>query len=387
MDKIGILTFHYSNNYGGVLQCFSLYKTLVNMGFNVEIVNFVPSSYNESGITKNLGIRKNILNIKREDINPIRLFKRIKIKSQYNRKISKKFNIFRESNLNLSRKVDENSIKFILNDYKAIIVGSDQVWNPSQWNRNEYFLDYGDFFTGKKISYAADSTIDEVDSNDKLKLNKSLGDFSRISVRNDHSNDFIKSILNKNVPIVVDPTLLYDFNSVLTKREKKDKYILAYILGKEIDGSHGKALKEIKNVYGNIPVYLIVIPTMKFDFFDCADKVMYSVGPEEWLSLFRNASFVYTDSYHGVIFSLKFHIPFIAYYTEFLRASRFVDLGKRYNIGNFIIQSTDDINKKKSLEEIPDFDNIDKLIEDHKKISLDFLNEALKTNKGNFFNN
>ncbi|MPN59665.1 hypothetical protein SDC9_207387 [bioreactor metagenome] len=60
MNKIGILTFHYSNNYGGTLQCMALHNTLVQMGFNVEIINYLPSSFNEAGITKNLGISKNI---------------------------------------------------------------------------------------------------------------------------------------------------------------------------------------------------------------------------------------------------------------------------------------------------------------------------------------
>mgnify|MGYP000977622301 FL=1 len=39
MNKIGILTFHYSNNYGGVLQALALQKVLQSRGYNVEIIN------------------------------------------------------------------------------------------------------------------------------------------------------------------------------------------------------------------------------------------------------------------------------------------------------------------------------------------------------------
>ena len=41
--KIGVLTFHYSTNFGGVLQCLYLCNALRGLGFNnVEVVNLVP---------------------------------------------------------------------------------------------------------------------------------------------------------------------------------------------------------------------------------------------------------------------------------------------------------------------------------------------------------
>jgi polysaccharide pyruvyl transferase WcaK-like protein len=63
-----------------------------------------------------------------------------------------------------------------------------------------------------KISYAANSTIKKIDMNHKTSLAKSLSNFSWISVRNKHSYEFVKSIINKNVPIVENPAILYHFN-------------------------------------------------------------------------------------------------------------------------------------------------------------------------------
>lgn len=378
MNKIGILTFHYSNNYGAVLQCMSLQKTLTQMGLCVEIINFIPSSFSENGITKNLGIRKNIFKSRRMDINLITIIRKIIVKNRNNQIIIDKFNKFRDKNLNLGVEVNEKTIQEILNDYDTIIVGSDQIWNPSQRDRKEYFLDFKDLFKGIKISYAADSTIKEIDINHRNKLEKSLNDFSSISVRNNHSYEFVKSLINKNVPIVADPTILYDFNNFEINDQNKGKYILAYILGKEIKGSHKHTLEKIKKVKGNLPVYFIVIPTMNFSFYNCADKVLYDLGPKEWLTMFKNASFIYTDSYHGVLFSIKYHKPFLAYYTEKMRSTRFIDLGNRYNLEKYIVDSISDIDKKKSLENIPDFKSIDKKLEDHKKVSIEFLKVALK---------
>jgi len=237
MGKIGILTFHYSNNYGAVLQCLALQKTLESKGFDVEVLNYIPSDYKSNKIISSLGISKNIFKNTRENLNLINIIKKIKIKKTYNKIITEKFNKFRDREMNLGDEVDEKSIESILNEYETIIVGSDQVWNPSQRNKPEYFLDFGNKFTGKKVSYAADSTIKEIDTNNKIKLGKCLSEFYSISVRNEHSYEFVKSIINKDVPIVTDPTLLYDFQDIIS-REKTEDYILAYVLGKEIEGSH-----------------------------------------------------------------------------------------------------------------------------------------------------
>ncbi len=58
MGKIGILTFHYSTNFGGVLQAYALYKHLARDGANVEIINFVPSSYSGHKVYRNIGLRR-----------------------------------------------------------------------------------------------------------------------------------------------------------------------------------------------------------------------------------------------------------------------------------------------------------------------------------------
>jgi len=264
MGKIGILTFHYSNNYGGVLQALSLQKAIELMGYDVEALNYIPSNYKPTKIINSLGISKNIFKNTREDLNIIKILKKIKLKKIYNTKIIEKFNKFRELELNLGKKVDENSLKSILCEYETIIVGSDQVWNPSQRNKPEYFLDFVNMFNGRKISYAADSTNKEIDNINRKRLEKSLNDFYSISVRNKYSFEFARSLINKDVPIVADPTILYDFENIKIKKAENDGYILVYVLGKEIKGSNEKAIEKIKKTYGNLPVYSIKIPTMNF---------------------------------------------------------------------------------------------------------------------------
>lgn len=377
MCKIGVLTFHYSNNYGGVLQALALQNTIESIGYNVEIINFVPLSYKPTKVINNLGLSKNIFKNNVKDLNLINISKKISIIKKYSNSINEKFNTFREKEFKLSKQVDENSLKTILKNYDTIIVGSDQVWNPSQRERPEYFLNFGDDFKGKKISYAADSTIKEIKSNDIEKLRNALNDFSFISVRNEHSFDFVKSITNKRVDIVADPTIVCDFKDVSINVGKKDDYILTYVLGKEIEGTHVKALEKIKKKYGDLPVYSIKIPTMNFELSNFADKVFYDLDPNEWMIMFKKAKFIYTDSFHGVLFSLKYHKPFLAYYTEKMRATRFIDLGKRLNIEKYIVQNVEEIDNQESIGIQPDFKNIDKLLMEQKELSIRFLQKSL----------
>lgn len=377
MKKIGILTFHYSNNYGGVLQSLALYNTVKELGYDVEIINYIPKSYQPYNLTGNLGISKNIFKNKLSNLNIFNISQKVKIMNKYSKSIMNKFDSYREEKANYSKRVDEDSLETILNNYSAIIVGSDQVWNPSQRKSPIYFLNFGNKYEGKKISYAPDSTIQDVNQEDLEVLKKALGEFHHISVRNDHSFDFVNSVIDKEAEIVADPTLLFDFNSFDKKESSEGEYILTYVLGKEIEGSHKKVIEKIRSKYGNIPVYSIKIPTMNFELSPFADKVFYDLNPDEWISMFKNAKFVYTDSFHGVLFSLKYHKPFLAYYTEKLRATRFIDLGKRYNIDKYIVQNIAEIDEKQALDVVPDFNSIDKTIESQKKTSLDFLRNAL----------
>ncbi len=382
MPTIGLLTYHYSNNYGGIFQCYALYSYLTSLGHEVEIINYIPSYVKLESIYYATGLKKNIFKIDKDDIFPIsKLFKRILIKKKYNHIIIKKFDTFRNDYCKLSKKVNEKTIQTIINNYKIIIVGSDQVWSPGERNKKAYFLDFN--FTGNKISYAADSTISKVEEKSISNLSNLLNNFNSISVRNEHSQIFVKNLIHKVPPIVADPTLLWDFigNNNLNKLliNCDEKYILVYVLGKEIKGTNIKVIEKIKEFYGNIKVYSIIIPTMKFHICNYADKILYDCGPIEWLNMFINATFILTDSFHGTLLSLKFKKPFITYYVEKLRATRFKDLEHNYDLSNFIIQDLNDIDIKKSLTTKPDFERINKIINLQIKDSIKFLHKSLNT--------
>jgi hypothetical protein len=104
---------------------------------------------------------------------------------------------------------------------------------------------------------------------------------------------------------------------------------------------------------------------------------VYSDGPAEWLNLIKNASFIYTDSFHGAAFSIKYKKPFFAYYTEEERAHRLMDIANRYGIFPVVANSVEDALKRKCFEQKINYSTIEKTISAHRVASLRYLNEAL----------
>ena len=369
--KIGILTFQYSINFGAQLQCYALQKVVESKGFDVKIINYIPEEKKPIKFYKGLGLRENGVLYALQ----VLFFRFLHVK-----KAAQKIRDFQQENLNLTIPCNYESIDDIAKDFDAIIVGSDQVWGPAYHGTKVYFLDNLPSFKGKKISYAPCCAYNKVNEKDKSRLSQLLQKFDSISVRNTETQTFVRDLINQEAPIVQDPTFLYDFGKEKSSLDiPYKKYILTYLIGKEIEGGHEKAIEEIKLVHGDIPVVAIVLSTYEtLHYFSWADKIYWKLNPFEWLSLISSCTFFYTDSFHGIVFALKNQKPFIGFYSEEKRKSRFVDLMKRFDLSNVIVKSVSEIKNKNSVLNNVNYPVINKLLEEELNKSNEFLNGSLK---------
>lgn len=366
--KIGILTFHFGINFGGVLQCYALQTFLEEQGHEVEIINFIPPRFSYSKWWRGNGYRQS----------PMLGIRKAYCKFRHASRQKKKFNSFRKNNLKISKPYTIESLSGISDNYSTIIVGSDQVWTPSQHYHATYFLHPFVNFKGKRISYAPCCARNFIDKDNLKLLRESLLKFDFLSVRNIETRDFVNDIIGIEPEIVVDPTLLLDSgkkNETTTSLTKK--YILVYVLGNEIEGGHLAIISEIKKKHGDLPVYAIILSENKPQFFSWADKSYWDIGPSEWIALIENAGFIYTDSFHGVLFAIKNKKPFLAYYSERDRASRFIDLAVRYNLGTYIVNSYAEAIEKGSFKQSPDYTEIESRLSVEVKKSISFLRKTL----------
>lgn len=365
--KIGILTFHFAINYGAVLQCLGLQKSLQEMGHEVEIIDFRPPNFMYSPFWKGNKYRVSFQQ------GLIKAF----VKLLFARRQIKKFNCFRERYLNISETYTLKGLENITNEYDAIVVGSDQIWNSSQHHHGAYFLAPLKQFRGRRISYAACCGKNLVKKNDSQLLISNLKRFHSISVRNIETEKFVLSLLNEKSTKVLDPTLITEIEFDEVSKKYPQNYILAYILGSEIQGGHEPIINKIKNEIGDYPVLAIILSENKPHYFSWANKSFYSLSPIDWVYLFKNAKHIYTDSFHGVLFALKYKKTFLAYYSEKNRSARFQDLAKRFQLEKYIVTSVTEAMNKKSFEPISNYSDIDILLEIEKNKSVEFLKSAL----------
>lgn len=363
--KIGILSLKYQTNYGGILQSFALQQVIEELGHEAEIINY-SSTIRESWIHRiffrifNLLFTKNI-------------FTTIRDKKKENKKITAKDpqelinnnESFMQKYLRRGVLVNENTIEENCKKYDCIIVGSDQIWSVTDASKLIYFFDWK--FSGKKISYAACSVNRKPAFLNRLKIERLLNQFDSLSVRDVVTENFVFRTAGIHPPIVVDPTFMYNYDSLLGERIIKEPYVLIYILGDEITGGNKKALDIIKKKCPNgTKVVSIVIPSVSMAGIANADIVFNDADPLTWINLIKYADYVFTDSFHGVVFSLKYKKEFIAYYTFAKRATRLIDLDKRYKIGK-IVTTTKEIEELLSQKKTPDYESIETHIIESKK--------------------
>lgn len=331
--RIGILTFQFGCNYGGILQCYALQQTLRKYGHQTEVINYIPSPL---PLRQRLWAKLKTVRSVKALFGILSALRRPNIAA--NEELVAQFDRFRSEHISLTPSLNNRQLGSWCNEhYDAIIVGSDQIWTQLYDPHAAYFIGWTPEFTGKRISYAACSAHDFVRRRRKRELAHLLGKFDLITVRDETTARLVDRITGRKPLIVPDPTELYGFDEFAQGERPNGgrPYILTYILGSEIDGGHASALRKIKEEIGDADVYSIVFNRSN-SIVGHSDVVATRTGPEEWVSLIAHARAVYTDSFHAILFSMKFGTPFVAYYRDLVRASRLIDLRRKYDLDNIV---------------------------------------------------
>lgn len=335
--KIGILTLKYKANYGGILQMLSLYSYLRGLGHEVTIIDLVRTEFP----TRLKMIFQSLVNLLTSG-NPYRTFMDRKIEENIPRgedstQLIVNNNRFLKDNFVFTKEVSETSISTETNEFDAIIVGSDQVWSVTSANALSYFIDWN--YKGRRIVYAACSVKETPYLFNRRKISKLIKQFDAVSVRDNTTRNFVLRVSNIKPLVVCDPTLLTDFVPLLGKPLINGKYIFIYILGSDITGGGQEAIRKIKEKVGDIPVVSAVIPSNSLVGKQLSDKTYDDLTPLQWLNLLYYSSFVYTDSFHGTIYSIHYRKNFLSYYKSAKRATRLIDLVDRFYLQKHLIDA------------------------------------------------
>lgn len=370
--KIGILTLHSNTNFGGGLQQIAMFETLKSMGHEPRFL-CVQNNSAEPPAKRILGILTSYT--PRELLNAINeAYHRIFDKKQPgtpNWNLYKNTDDFNYSYLNYTPKFGLDKLSEYVSQCDALVFGSDQVWTDVYSGVLPYFGDGIPGFKGKKIAFAACSVHKTAPIYNRKKIKALLSDFDAISVRDETTRQLVRNYSETEPPMVCDPTLLYDFKAYFRSSPIKGDYIFAYVLGDKTSEWHQRNINKIKAETGISKV--VVLTTSLDEKFPWADVVITDAVAVDWMNILRESQFVYTNSFHAVLFSLKFHRQFIAYYGDMVRSSRMVGLRNQFGFSHRIVKDPISVDLSSKI----DFTIADSVIRRLAEYSLSFLANSL----------
>lgn len=297
--RVGILTFHFVNNYGGVLQAYALRRFCEKkFSVDVEIIDYRNPFVRFTDMVRLLPITRNTKAFVRGFVTFPQRLDRIK-----------RYRLFIKNYLKLSDKryMTGISLRHCPPLYDKYICGSDQIWNPiiTGGVDSTYFLD---FVKDKQntCAYAPSFGTNQIHSFFLNKMKKYISNINFLSLRESRSGEYVKSWCDRKVSTMIDPTFLLDFDewqniAYYEGEELPQEYILVYIM--QSNYAVYEYVKEIKKQF-NLPV----VDISRYGYRpDIIDRSIVNAGPAEFLALFANASVVCTNSYHGLVFSMIFN--------------------------------------------------------------------------------
>lgn len=381
--KISIITFWQSlDNYGQILQCYALQEVLRLQCHQPELIRY--------------GFHKYLL----PSINYSRLYQKKEIHNFINHIKLNLYDTINNTDIRKFRKFKRKYIKSSIRTYNNLtdlqnnppiadcyLAGSDQIWAQliSNKNNRSFFLDFGLKKT-KRISYAASFAMDEYPNEIKEELKDLLSNFYKISVR-EPNGVIICNDIGIDAKLVLDPTLLLtgDHYKRIFKRYKgiPANYCFIYHVNVYQDNSlYWNIIKNYNEAHGFSSIATYGNGKNNFDMkiLQGAEYVYPQIG--EWLFMINHAKYVVTSSFHGVVFCILFHTPFIFCPLEkskFSANDRISHLLEKLGLQNRIITSLNCESLNDFIYSFIDWEKVDTVIKTMRIHSLNFLIDSLSS--------
>ncbi len=279
---------------------------------------------------------------------------------------------FAEDHFHISQSRSLKDLHIFNRHCDSFIVGSDQVWNYgiSKNFGKAFYLDFV-HDEKKKIAFASSfgHQIDFASRAEQTTIAHLMQRFDAISVREDSGVRLCRDIYGVEATQVCDPVFIIDPSKYhelaeRSNREEKGAYLLAYIL----DATPEKKelmLHMSKKLNLNLVVLLDGFPNNAEKcrkILDLEDNVRTQISVYDWLYYFKNATYVLSDSFHGMSFSLIFGKQFLPITNKRRGYTRFASLSRLINLeGRLVNDPTSEIINEKFFEKV-NYDLINTII-------------------------
>lgn len=351
--KIGIITHHKINNYGAFLQCWALQEKVKALfpDDEVYVINY------------NI-IKQNIINIG----GFFRFYPKSETPVSWLNKITQPriFASNQKKYLNLTKKVyNEKQINDL--NFDCIVIGSDEVWNyldPKSFS----LIKYSAGLNCKRIVAYAPSTGKATGEDAPESVKKAMSGFTSVSARDKGAQTLCENTINRKPQLVCDPTFLTDtpkIDNEKIKRLTSKPYVLFYycngisltLKSKLIDSAREKGYE--------------VLGGGEYD--KMYSKMSIRLTPFEWAELFKRASYVYTGTFHGVVFSILNKKDFRVFASIDSRVKKIGALLNQFGIGERNITEQTVFDENDTIN----YDEVYKYVSKLRESSSEYLKNAI----------
>lgn len=365
--KIGILTFHWADNHGAMLQAYGLKTWLARQMYDPFIVNYSP-----------VRLRGRDWLVPYIPLNPMKS-RLIYVMQRFVLNIltgkgwflqKRNMRQFRESYLTDNHKkfCQLRSLSDI--DADALIVGSDQIWNPdiTFGLLPAYFGAFENTGIKKTIAYGASLGSNSLPEEYEAEFAGLLDSVDSISVREKGTVEYIRRRFYRKAVDVMDPVFLLSVQDwiAIESHPVQSNYIFYHEAEANEDMRRAACkLAEEKGLKVIALAYRISKSPLPF-------HMVYSAGPSQFLGYIHMAEYVLTNSFHALAFSLIFHKPFLVY-NHSVTGARIENMLSSLGMTERIV----DQNYIPDIDTEIDWMELERRIFSKRKQSEDFLFDAL----------
>ena len=387
MKKIAVVSCYFQKNYGSALQALATQKILDELGVENVTLNY-------SGIEKQIKKKKYFFYMKKMLSPQVVIGKMGYIKVRLRKKLSKsqlaknlrlrdasikKF----EKHFRLSKTFsDFQEISDYVSDFDAVLVGSDQLWLPSNLDADYYTLNWVPDKV-KRISYATSFGVPEIPKKYYPMAKHFLERIDHLSVREQTGAKIVKDICGLDAKVICDPTMMLTSQQWMDIQQKeplykKNKYIFCYFLGDNPE--QREFVKKLKELTGYDIVSILHLNVYVKSDEHYADYTPYDVDSAGFINYIRNAEYVCTDSFHASVFSILYKRKFFTF--RRFKASYSLQTNNRIDtlldslsLRDRLLMNDADPSEYKDKE--IDYDSVESKIEALREINMKFLKNAV----------
>ena len=297
MKKILLVTLFDENNIGNRLQNYALQKVLEAYGSEVTTLDNYYSKRNSLKARTKVFVKRILACFGNQKyVRHCRKYKQLK-------RMGKSIRKFNANNISCVKQVtNQQAFDQDWSCYDLAIAGSDQIWHKWRADIHELPFYYLQFMPlEKRVSYAGSFGFEAFPEKDLEQHRVGLTEMKHISCREESGCTLVKELTGKDVPRVLDPTLLLqadDWREIEKQAsdfsKNQDNYAFVFFLG-DITDEYKSYMDSIMNAHG---IHKLI---------NFADESIKECGPCEFLSFIDRAQYVFTDSFHCTVFSIIYN--------------------------------------------------------------------------------